>query len=198
MTVFNVAGLLREAPGAVREVRLRDRYLSLGPDVELAGPLDATSASSARTAGILVRGEIEAPAAPHLRALPRSRSSRRSSIRIAEEFLPSIDPETGAAVRAGCRRRRDSAHRRPSRDRPDSVIHEEFALTEPMHPLCRPDCPGLCPSAASGWTATTWPTSPTRSIRAWPAWRAVLDRDELRAAALIAIRVAPGYTAASH
>jgi uncharacterized protein len=24
------------------------------------------------------------------------------------------------------------------------VLHEEFALTEPMHPLCRPDCPGLC------------------------------------------------------
>jgi uncharacterized protein len=24
------------------------------------------------------------------------------------------------------------------------VFREEFALTEPMHPLCRPDCPGLC------------------------------------------------------
>jgi uncharacterized protein len=25
------------------------------------------------------------------------------------------------------------------------VLHDEFALSEPMHPLCRPDCPGLCP-----------------------------------------------------
>jgi uncharacterized protein len=24
------------------------------------------------------------------------------------------------------------------------VLRDEFALTEPMHPLCRPDCPGLC------------------------------------------------------
>ena len=25
------------------------------------------------------------------------------------------------------------------------VFHDELALTEPMHPLCRPDCAGLCP-----------------------------------------------------
>ena len=29
------------------------------------------------------------------------------------------------------------------------VIREEFALTEPMHPLCRPDCPGLCPECGA-------------------------------------------------
>ena len=23
-------------------------------------------------------------------------------------------------------------------------VHDELSLTEPMHPLCRPDCPGLC------------------------------------------------------
>jgi uncharacterized protein len=26
----------------------------------------------------------------------------------------------------------------------DGVFHDELSLTEPMHPLCRPDCPGLC------------------------------------------------------
>jgi len=24
------------------------------------------------------------------------------------------------------------------------LLHDELSLTEPMHPLCRPDCPGLC------------------------------------------------------
>ncbi len=24
------------------------------------------------------------------------------------------------------------------------VFRDELSLTEPMHPLCRPDCPGLC------------------------------------------------------
>ena len=26
----------------------------------------------------------------------------------------------------------------------DGVFRDELALTEPMHPLCRPDCRGLC------------------------------------------------------
>ena len=26
----------------------------------------------------------------------------------------------------------------------DGIFHDELALTEPMHPLCSPDCPGLC------------------------------------------------------
>jgi uncharacterized protein len=26
-----------------------------------------------------------------------------------------------------------------------ALLADELALAEPMHPLCRPDCPGLCP-----------------------------------------------------
>ena len=40
MTSFNVAGLLHEPPGVTRDVRLRDHYVTLGPDVELAGPVE--------------------------------------------------------------------------------------------------------------------------------------------------------------
>ena len=43
MTSFNVAGLLHEPPGATRDVRLRDHYVTLGSDIELAGPLDAAT-----------------------------------------------------------------------------------------------------------------------------------------------------------
>lgn len=143
MTVLNVAGLLREAPGAVRELRLRDRYLSLAPDVELAGPLNGALRFQRTNRGILVRGEIEAPVR---RTCARCLEAfvEPASIRISEEFLPSIDPETGKAVE------RDTDD--PSTLLIDDhheidltpVIREEFALTEPMHPLCRPDCPGLC------------------------------------------------------
>ena len=27
----------------------------------------------------------------------------------------------------------------------DAILRDELSLTEPMVPLCRPDCPGLCP-----------------------------------------------------
>ena len=143
MTALNVAGLLREPPGAVRELRLRDRYLSLGPDVELAGPLNGTLRFQRTNRGILVRGEIEAPVR---RTCARCLEAfvEPASIRISEEFLPSIDPETGVAVE----RESEDAAALLIDDHHEidltPVIREEFALTEPMHPLCRSDCPGLC------------------------------------------------------
>ena len=64
---------------------------------------------------------------------------------VDEEFLPSVDPDTGAPVpsRPGRRARalRIDEHHEIELD---GVFHDELALTEPMHPLCRPDCPGLC------------------------------------------------------
>jgi uncharacterized protein len=144
MTAFNVAGLLREPSGAVRDHRLRDRYVTLGPDVELAGPMNGTLRFQRTNRGILVRGNVEAPVR---RTCARCLEAfvEPASISISEEYVPSIDPETGASV---------------DRDQADDavqlidehheidltpVLHDEFALTEPMHPLCRPDCPGLCP-----------------------------------------------------
>ena len=171
MTVLNVAGLLREAPGAVREVRLRDRYLSLGPDVELAGPLNGMLRFQRTNRGILVRGEIEAPVR---RTCARCLEAfvEPVSIRISEEFLPSIDPETGAAV--------EHETGDPSTQFIDdhheidltSVIREEFALAEPMHGCVGRIVQASAPSAARGWTGTTWRTPPTRSIRGWQGWRA--------------------------
>jgi uncharacterized protein len=148
MTVLNMAGLLREAPGAVRELRLRDRYLALGSDIELAGPLNGTLRFQRTNRGILVGGGLEAPVR---RTCARCLEAfvEPTSVRISEEFLPSVDPETGMAV--------DRDGEDPATLLIDDhheidltpVIREEFALTEPMHPLCRPDCPGLCPECGT-------------------------------------------------
>jgi uncharacterized protein len=144
MISFNVAGLLHEPPGAVRDVRIRDRYVSLGTDVELAGPLDADLRLQRTNRGILVRGELRAPLR---RTCARCTDAYVEDVRVMldEEFLPSIDPDSGApvALEAGedeLSLRIDEHHEIDL----DSVMHDELALTEPMHPLCRPDCPGLC------------------------------------------------------
>ena len=142
MTVLNVAGLLREAPGAVRQLRLRDRYLALGPDIELAGPLNGTLRFQRTNRGILVSGEVDAPVR---RTCARCLEAfvEPVGVRISEEFLPSIDPETGAVVEHD-----EDASTLLINDHHEidltPVIREEFALAEPMHPLCRPDCAGLC------------------------------------------------------
>ncbi|MGH2445898.1 MAG: YceD family protein [Candidatus Limnocylindria bacterium] len=144
MTAFNVAGLLHEPPGAIRDARLRDHYLSLGPDVELAGPLDADLRFQRTNRGVLLRGEV--------RASLRRTCARCNDpyveevvVSIDEEFLPSLDPETGAALavepdEVETTQRIDEHHEINL----DGVFHDELALTEPMHPLCRPDCRGLC------------------------------------------------------
>ena len=144
MISFNLAGLLHEPPGAIRDVRLRDHYVSLGPDVELAGPLDADLRMQRTNRGVLVRGEVRAPLR---RTCARCTDAYVEEVRVGieEEFRPSIDPETGAPIRLDAVDG-ESALRIDEHHEIDleGVFHDELALTEPMHPLCRPDCPGLC------------------------------------------------------
>ena len=143
MTSFNVAGLLHEPPGATREARLRDHYVNLGPDVELAGPLDTDLRFQRTNRGILVRGELRAPLR---RTCARCSDPYVEEVAVAveEEFLPTLDPETGAivATEPGDEEALHiDDHHEISLTR---VFHDELSLTEPMHALCRPDCPGLC------------------------------------------------------
>ncbi len=144
MISFNVAGLLHEPPGAVRDVRLRDRYVTLGPDVELAGPLDGDLRLQRTNRGILARGTVRAPLR---RTCARCTDAYVEEVRVEidEEFLPTIDPDSGArltieAADAEASLEIDEHHEIDL----GAVIHDELALTEPMHPLCRPDCAGLC------------------------------------------------------
>ena len=150
MTAFNVAGLLREPPGTTRDYHLRDRYLSLAPDVELAGPISGALRLQRTNRGILVRGRVQGELR---RTCGRCLEAyvEPVSVDISEEFLPSVDPASGThlpgpegdeAVRAI-----DEHHELDL----TPVFREEFALTEPMHPLCRPDCPGLCPECGVPW-----------------------------------------------
>lgn len=145
MTAFNVAGLLREAPGTTRDIRLRDHYVTLGADVELAGPVDADLHLQRTNRGILARGEIRASLR---RTCARCTDPyvEEVSVPVSEEFLPSVDPDTGAPVileaGEGVETLRINEHHEIELD---GVLHDELVLTEPMHPLCRPDCPGLCP-----------------------------------------------------
>jgi uncharacterized protein len=143
MTLLNVAGLLREAPGAAREFRLRDRYLALGADLELAGPIDGTLRMLRTNRGILLRGTVDAPLR---RTCARCLDPfvEEVHVQISEEFLPSVDPISGALLALPAADEAALAIDAQHAVDLGPVIHDELALTEPMHPLCRQDCPGLC------------------------------------------------------
>ncbi len=140
MTAVNVAGLLHEATGATRDLRLRDHYLSLGPDVELAGPLNGTLRLQRTNRGIFVRGSVSAPLR---RTCARCLEPFVEDVEVlvAEEFLPTLDPITGAPLEMTEEASRIDEHHEIDLA---PVLRDELSLTEPMHPLCRPDCPGLC------------------------------------------------------
>jgi uncharacterized protein len=152
MTAFNLAGLLHEPPGSTRDIRLRDHYLTLGPDVELAGPIDADLRLARTNRGILLRGELRAPLR---RACARCTDAFVEEVRVplSEEFLPSVDPVSGAPVVQDAEDaetpRIDDHHQIELAP----VFREELSLTEPVFALCRPDCPGLCPTCGERLSA---------------------------------------------
>ncbi len=155
MTSFNVAGLLGEPPGATRSVHLDNHHVSLGPDVELAGPIDADLRLLRTNRGILLRGEVRATLR---RTCARCTDPYFEDVRLdlEEEFLPSVDPTTGMPVLTEDEEGplRINAHHEIDLD---GVLHDELVLTEPMHPLCRPDCPGLCPECGQRLDASHEP-----------------------------------------
>jgi uncharacterized protein len=142
MIAVNVAGLLHEAPGATRELALRDYYVSLGPDLELAGPLDGSLRLLRTNRGILVRGRVEA-------------ALRRTCARCLEPFVEEVSVPIDEEYLLRTESIADVDEQGSLEDAPlridehneidlGAVLHDELSLTEPMHPLCTPDCPGLC------------------------------------------------------
>ena len=140
--VWNVAGLLGEPPGAERDYAIDGVTIDLGDDLRQAEPLGGQVHLSRTNRGILAGASLRTAL-----ALECSRCLRDValpvSIEIDEEYLPSIDLATG--------------HPLPTADEPDVLrltdhheldletpVREAIQLAEPIAPLCRADCPGLC------------------------------------------------------
>jgi len=139
---WNVAGLLGEAPGADRDYAVEGVEIDLGEDLRLAEPIEGRVRLIRTNRGILAAADLYAAL-----ALECSRCLRDIAygveVRIQEEYLPSLDLATGRPL--------------PTDDEPDvarlsdhheldleTPVREAIQLAEPIAPLCRPDCPGLC------------------------------------------------------
>ena len=105
VTSFNVAGLLAEPPGATRSIQLSDHHVSLGPDVELAGPIDAEIRLQRTNRGILLHGEARA-------------TLRRTCARCTDPYLEEvrIGPRRGVPAERRSDRRAPDPRRRGRRE----------------------------------------------------------------------------------
>jgi uncharacterized protein len=138
----NVAGLLAEGPGSHRDVAVHDLSLSLDEGLVLARPVEGSVRLARTNRGLLVTGRLSAA----LRA-SCARCLKDVDVpvdmEIDEEALPSVDLTSGMPVdtSADPEAARLSDHHELDLE---PLIREAISLAEPIAPLCRPDCPGLC------------------------------------------------------
>lgn len=142
---FAVSGLMADVPGTVRDYALEDVVVDPGDDLVLAEPVSGTLRLTRTNRGLVVHASLRAALAGEC-----SRCLRPLAIpvamRIDEEVLPTIDLASGLPVPP----EEDGDPEAPRLTdhhellmRP--LVAEAISLQEPIAPLCKPDCPGLCP-----------------------------------------------------
>ncbi|MEP7158117.1 MAG: DUF177 domain-containing protein [Chloroflexota bacterium] len=162
MLSYNVASLLRAAPGTERRYTVEPLDMEVYPDLELAAPIVGEVHLSVAGRSILARAHlntaIESPCSRCLKAVVTP-----IAIDIEEVALPLIDIDTGLPVDAD--------------DAPDALrlddhheldlaepVREAISLAEPIALLCRPDCRGLCSVCGVDLNTVTQHDHPEESL----------------------------------
>lgn len=147
---FNVAQLLKEQSGGMRQQSLHEDIKTIDPDIVPLTTLDG-NAQLVRTAdGVLVRGRLNTSV-----ELVCSRCLEPFSlpVRIAleEEFRPTIDIVTGASLPKA--EAEESATLIDTHHILDltEVVRQNILLAIPPYPVCRTKCAGLCPHCGKNW-----------------------------------------------
>ncbi len=133
-----------DEPGATRDYEVAGVTIDLGDDLRLADPIEGRVHLARTNRGLLVIADLttslEAQCSRCLRDIEVP-----IEISIEEEALPSIDLHTGAPIKPEAGEDdllRLSDHHELDLEAP---VREAIQLAEPIAPLCRVDCPGLCP-----------------------------------------------------
>jgi uncharacterized protein len=142
--IWNVAGLLGDTVGADRHYEVADARVDLPDELTLAAPIAGRVRLTHTNRGILARANFRTALAMECVRCLRP-TTVPLELAIEDEFLPSLDLTTGKPVAAD--------------DEPDLLrlndhheldlgpsVRDAISLAEPIAPLDRPDCPGLCPT----------------------------------------------------
>ena len=140
--MFNVTGLLADPAGSVRELHVSAPPLDFGQDLTQVRDLTGDLRLTRTNRGLLVQGELHSTIAQVC-----SRCLRDIEwpvvIELDEEALPIIDFTSGLPVDTA---QEPDALRLTDHHELDleEEVRDGLLLAEPIAPLCREDCPGLC------------------------------------------------------
>jgi uncharacterized protein len=141
---YNVATLLRAAPGTERRYEVDDVRLDIADDVTLAQPIAGEVRLSRTNRSVLAQA--------HLTTAIEGYCSRclklvvaPIDVEIEEEALPTIDIDTGLPLGVD---EEPDALRLDDHHELDLAepVREAISLAEPIILLCRAECRGLCPT----------------------------------------------------
>jgi uncharacterized protein len=139
---FNVAALLRSAPGTTRRYPVDLVGLPIADDVHLAAPIEGVVKLARTGRSILATADLSTAIEAHCSRCLR-RVVEQINVRIEEEALPSIDIDSGLPVD---QRTEPDVLRLDANHELDLAqpVRDALSLAEPISVLCRPDCRGLC------------------------------------------------------
>ena len=153
MLSYNVASLLRAAPGTERRYEVDDVRMDVSEDVQLAEPISGEVRLSRTGRSILARAHLTTAIDGYCsRCLKEVRAPL--DLDIEEEALPSIDIDTGLPLdreEEPDALRLDDHHELDL----DQPVREAIFLAEPITLLCREECRGLCPTCGVDLNAVT-------------------------------------------
>ena len=140
--VWNVAGLLGDTVGADRTYEVADARIELPEELALAEPISGRVRLTHTNRGVLAQATLRTALATECVRCLRP-TTVPLDLTIEDEFLPSLDLTTGKPV--------------PTADEPEALrltdhheldleptVRDAISLAEPIAPLDRLDCPGLC------------------------------------------------------
>ncbi len=140
---YPVAGLLEDVAGAVRAYAVAGVTIDLGPDLALADPIEGQVRLTRTNRGLIVDAHLHTALATECSRCLRD-VEVPLDLEIVEEALPTIDIATGAPLDTS--NEPDAIRLTDHHDLElEPVVRDAILLAEPIAPLCREDCPGLCP-----------------------------------------------------
>jgi uncharacterized protein len=139
---FNVAGLLGDPVGIDRTFEIADAHVELPDELQLAEPISGQVRLTRTNRGILVDARLTTALAGECARCLRPVTTPIEIV-LEEEYLPTIDMQTGRPVDVTAE---PDALRLTDHHELDlePSVSDAISLAEPIAPLDRPDCPGLC------------------------------------------------------
>ena len=143
--VWNVAGLLGDGTGAARDFAVAGVEIDGGDDFQLAGPIFGRVRVSRTNRGLLVDAAFTTALATECVRCLRP-ITVPLAFEIQDEALPSLDLKTGKAARLSEEDEEAGVIVLTDHHELDlePAIRDAILLNEPVAPLDRDDCPGLC------------------------------------------------------